>query len=66
MDLKSNFSPEKLYVALSRVRKSSDILFVHEEDDNPIGCRPVHDMPVAVDNPTLKEAVGFVERCARS
>ena len=62
VDLRSNFfSPGQLYVALLRVRKSSDILLLHQEDDTPIRCRPVHEMPVAVDNPPLKESIDFVE-----
>ena len=55
----------QFYVALSRVRKSSGVLLLHHEDENPIRCRRVHEMPMAVGNPTLKEAIDFVDGRAR-
>ena len=60
--IRSNFlSREQLNVALWRVRKSSETLLSHQEDATAIRCRPVHEMPAAVDHPSLKEAIDFVE-----
>lgn len=62
VDLRSNyFSPGQLYVALSRVRKSGDVLLMHNTEDTPTGAQVMHPMPVSVSNPVLKEAVQFAE-----
>jgi len=62
VDLRSNFfSPGQLYVALSRTRKSEDVLLFHKQEDNPEGAEIIHDMPVTVANTILPQAVQYVE-----
>ena len=62
VDLRSNFfAPGQLYVALSRARRSTDVLLLHKEEDKPPGATPVHQMPVPVGNMVLKEAVVIKE-----
>ena len=62
VDLRSNFfSPGQLYVALSRARQSPHVLLLHKESDTPQGADAIHQMPVAVSNPVLSQAVEFVE-----
>lgn len=62
VDLRSPFlSPGQLCAALSRVRKSQDVLLLHKEEDAPLGGGEFHQMPLTVPNPILPEAVRFPE-----
>ena len=63
VDFRTNFfAPGQVYVALSRARKAHDVLLLHDlDDDLPLVHLSIHQMPVVVKNPVLKEAIEFVE-----
>ncbi|KAI0559821.1 helicase [Gracilaria domingensis] len=62
IDFRANFfAPGQVYAGLSRVRKNTQVLLLHNEDDTPIRTAEIHEMPVRVKNPGLPEAVDFVE-----
>ncbi|KAI0560144.1 ATP-dependent DNA helicase RRM3 [Gracilaria domingensis] len=62
IDFRANFfAPGQVYVGLSRIRKNTHVLLLHNEDDTPIRTAEIHEMPVRVKNPVLPEAVDFVE-----
>ena len=62
IDLRSNFfAAGQLYVALSRTRKSTDVLLLHKEEDSPLRADIIHPMPVPVSNPVLRQAIEFVQ-----
>ena len=62
VDLRTNFfAPGQLYVALSRTRRASDVLLLHNPEHTPPDAEVVHHMPVPVSNPVLRQALQFVE-----
>ena len=62
INLRSNFfAAGQRYVALSRTRKSTDVLLLHEEDYLPLRADVIHPMPVPVSNPVLRQAIEFVQ-----
>lgn len=61
----SFISSGQLYVPLSRVRKSIEFLILHREKQTLSITWVMHDMPVAVSKPFMKEATTFVEGCFR-
>lgn len=47
IDFRVNFfSPGQVYTGLSRVRRSSDILLIHNQEDDPIRSGAFHPMSV--------------------
>ncbi|KAI0558600.1 ATP-dependent DNA helicase RRM3 [Gracilaria domingensis] len=62
IDFRVNFfAPGQVYVGLSRVRKNTHVLILHNEDDTPIRTAEIHEMPVRMKNPAPPEAVDFVQ-----
>ena len=59
--LKNFFAPGKLYVALSRTRRASDVLLSHKYEHTPPGAEVVHHMSVPMSNLVLLQALEFVE-----
>ena len=60
LDLRSPcFSPGQLYVALSRTRRSSQVLLLRKVTDGVLSEGVIHPMPITAPNPTLKAAVDF-------
>lgn len=50
-----------IYVSLSRVRKSEDVLLLHEAENTPSDAAKLYNMRFDVHNPFLLEAVEFEE-----
>lgn len=62
IDLRSPFfSSGQLYVALSRVRRSQDVLLLHMDYNTAQDSGKFYQMPVTVPNSILPEAVRFAE-----
>lgn len=57
-----NFSPGKVHIELSRVRKSEQDLLIYKEEGDHINAKVYHSMNANVKEPVLIEAVEFVER----
>ncbi len=48
-----------LYIALSRVRRSQDVLILRNRNDNEMDNDAISQMPFSVRNPILREALDF-------
>lgn len=60
LDVGSNYlSTGQLQVAFSRVRKSGDILFMHNTEDTPQETQKINPRTISIANHALKEAGQF-------